>query len=63
MFDATQLPLKPVYLRYRILRGGLEDQSRASTGSGSGPGSGPGSGSWSASARVLDPSISDLSIY
>ena len=60
LIDATQTPLKPVYLRYRILEVGLEDQSRASR-----PwiwilDLDPGSGS---QTRDLDPSISDLRIY
>ena len=50
--DAIELPLKPVYLRYEILKAGLQDQSGPDPGPDpeSDPGSDPGSRS-----RVLDP--------
>ena len=42
--DAGITPLKPVYLRYRILEGGSQDQSRARRlGPETGPEAGPGS--------------------
>ena len=55
--DGNITPLKPVYLRFRILGGRSWDQSGQSWDLDLGPGSGPGS---VPQPGPSDPSISDL---